>query len=223
MTWFIQLFDRVAAKWPELAHAHAATWLATDQLYFRKLKLYASSKADVFESNHVAKEVLSLPQETFWDLRVARELLFLLVDRWSELSQANRNQLIDRILAGPDQPSHCPDEKFPMLRDEFAWKYARYMEIQGCELTADRNERLADMTRGIPEWSDGWATSTVTERGPRVGWVRTDDEPDALVNIPVSQVVSRAREDLKRDFDSFTRPHSPIKNRCSSGPTQVVG
>jgi hypothetical protein len=221
VSWFIQLFDRMAAKWPELAHAHATTWLATDQFFFRKLKLYAFSKADVFEADHVAKEVLSLPQETFWDFHVARELLFLLVDRWREFSQANQNQLIDRILAGPDQHSHRSNEELPRLRDEFAARYARYLELQECELTADRSERLNDMIRSIPEWRDGWATSTVIERGSHGGWVGTDEKPDALVNIPVNQVVSRAREDLKRDFDSLTEKR-PFTGLVKANPRKAL-
>ena len=112
VTWFVQLFDRMAAKWPELANAHATTWPATDRFFFRKLKLYAFSKVDAFEADHVAEEVLSLDQVAFWDTDVVRELLYLLVDRWGEFSQENRNQLADRILTGPDQLSHWSDVSF---------------------------------------------------------------------------------------------------------------
>jgi hypothetical protein len=221
VTWFIQLFDRMAAKWPQLAHAHATTWPATDQFFFQKLKLYAFSKAGAFEADHVAKEVLSLAQETFWDIDVARELLFMLVDRWREFSQASRNQLTDRILAGPDQRAHCSDEEFPRLREEFAARYVRYLELQGCELTADRSVRLAEMIRGIPEWSDGWATSTVIERGSHGGLVGTDEKPDALMNLPVNEVVSRAREDLKRDFDSLTEKR-PFTGLVKANPRKAL-
>ena len=64
VTWFAQLFDRMVGKWPELAKAHATTWPATDQFFYRKLKLYAFSKADAFVADHVAEEVLSLDQKT---------------------------------------------------------------------------------------------------------------------------------------------------------------
>jgi hypothetical protein len=221
VTWFIQIFNRMAAKWPQLARAHATTWPATDQFFFRKLKLYAFSKADAFEAEHVAIEVLSLAQETFWDIHVARELLFLLVDRWAEFSHASRNQLTDRILAGPDKLSHWSKEEFPRLRDEFAARYARYLELQECELTVDRSERLTEMIRGIPEWSDGWATSTVTERGAYGGWVRTDEEPDVLMSLPANEVVSRAKEDLKRDFDSLTEKR-PFTGLVKANPRKAL-
>ncbi|OIQ96217.1 hypothetical protein GALL_217340 [mine drainage metagenome] len=221
VTLFVQLFDRMAAKWSELAHAHATTWPATDQFFFRKLKLYAFSKVDTFEADHVAEEVLSLDQETFWDIDVVRELLFLLADRWGELSQEKRNQLIDRILTGPDQLSHWSDEEFPGRRDEFAARYARYLELKDCELTADRSDWLAEMIRGISGWSDDWATSTVIERGSHVGWIGTDEKPDALMNLPVNEVISKAKEDLKRDFDSFTEKR-PFTGLVKANPRKAL-
>lgn len=221
VNWFVQLFDRMAAKWPKLANAHATTWPATDRFYFRKLKLYAFSKIAVFEADHVAEEVLSFDQESFWDINVARELLFLVADRWREFSQENRNQLSDRILMGPDQRPYWSDEEFHALRDQFAARYARYLELQGCELTADCSERLAEMIRGMPGWSEGWATSMVFERGSRGGWVGTDENPDALMDLPANEVVSRAKGDLKLDFDSLTE-RRPFTGLVKANPRKAL-
>lgn len=221
VAWFVKIFDRMAVKWPDLAKAHATTWSATDRFFFRKLKLYAFNKVDAFEANYVAEEVLSLDQEAFWDIHVARELLFMLVDRWREFSQKNQNQLIDRILTGPDQISHWPDEGFNELRNKFAARYARYLELQGCELTADRSERLGDMTKGILGWSDVWATSTVIERGSHAGWVSTDEKPDAVLDLPVNEIVSKAKEELKRDFGSFTEKR-PFTGLVKANPRKAL-
>ncbi len=221
VTWFIQLFDRLAAKWPELAHAHATTWPATDQFFFRKLKLYAFGKVEAFDADYVAKQILALDQEIFWDIDVVRELLFLLADRWKEFSQEQRNELTDRILAGPDRRPHWPNEEFHELRDQLAARYARYLELQDCELTADRSARLAEMIGRIPEWSDVWATSTVMERGSRMGWVGTDERPDALMDLPIEEVVPRAKEELKRDFGSFTEKR-PFTGLVKANPRKAL-
>ena len=221
VTWFTQLFDRMAAKRPELANAHATTWPATAPFFFRKLKLYAFSKIDVFDANHVAKEVLSLDQETFWDSDIARELLFLLVDRWGEFSLENRGQLTDRILMGPDRLSHWSDDEFLERRDRFAARYARYLQLQGCELTADQTERLAKIIKGISEWSDGWATSTVIEGGSHGGWVRTDETPDVVLNLPVNEVVAKAKEEMKRDFGSLTEKR-PFTGLVKTNPRKAL-
>lgn len=221
VAWFIKLFGRMAAKWPELAHAHATAWPTTDQFFFIKSKLFAFNKKDVFAADYVAEKVLSLTQETFWKIDVARELLFLLLDRWSEFSLTGRVQLTDRILEGPDQRPHWSDEEFPRLRDEVAARYARYLELHGCELTAARSKRLAEMIRGIPEWSDGWVTSTVTERGSYGEWGGTNEEPDALMNLSINEVVPRAREDLKRDFGSLIEKR-PFTGLVKANPRRAL-
>lgn len=208
LTLFVQLFDRIADRLPELAKAYAMTWQEADKYFYRKLKLYAFAKRNVFDANHAADGVLSFDQEAFWDNDVVRELLFLLADRWTDFSPDHRWQLTERILAGPDQREYWSDDKYPAIRDELAARYARYLELQGCPLSDDHRARLASITSGIPRWSDGWAISTVTKRGSHFGWVGTDETPDALLDLPVNEVVARAKEDLARDFGSFTEKRS---------------
>ena len=62
MTLYIQLLDRIAERRPDLANAHATTWPETDRYFFRKLKLYAFAKGEVFDAEHVAKAVLAVEQ-----------------------------------------------------------------------------------------------------------------------------------------------------------------
>ena len=204
MTLFIDLFDRLAAHDPDTALGHALTWPDDDKFFFRKLKLYAFSKTSLFAPNQVATRLLALDQAIFWDTDVSRELMFLIVDRWATFTDDERAALGNRILCGPEKAPYWSDKEYPGIRDEFAARYARYLELQGCALAEGQSARVAKMTSGIERWSDGWATSTVTQRGSRVGWVGTDEAPDAVMDIPVSEVITRAKEDLSRDFGSFT-------------------
>lgn len=221
MEWFVELLDRLSETRPDLAQAHATIWPETDRFFFRKLKLYVYSKKNVFDAEQVAKATLSFDQTAFWDIDVVRELLFLLVDRWAEFSQESQDRLIDRILDGPEQLSHWSDEEFPRFRDEFAARYARYLQLEGCALAADRSERLDSMIRGIPRWNDGWAISTVTERGSSVGFVGTDENPEAVLDLPVNEIVARAKDDLKRDFGSFTEKR-PFTGLVKANPRKAL-
>ncbi|CAI0955219.1 Uncharacterised protein [Serratia quinivorans] len=204
LVWFVQLFDRVAGKWPELANAHATTWPVAEPFFFRKLRLYAFSKTDVFRADRVAKEVLSLEQNGLWDTNTTRELLFLLVDRWEEFSQENQSRIIERILTGPVQLSYLSEEELPKEREVLAAKYARYLELHGCELATIYRDRLTAMIKRIPEWNDGWATSVVISWGSRSGWVRTDEKPDVILDLPANEIIPKVKEVLKREDDSFT-------------------
>lgn len=219
--WFIQLFDQMAATRPELAKAHAITWSATDPFFFRKLKIYSLNKENLFTADQAAEEILSFNPEEFWDIHTVRELLFFLCDRWRSFSQKNRNRLMDRILIGPDQPRHWSAGEFDRVRVELSARYARYLELQGCHLTGDQSRQVAEMIASIDKWHDARATSIVIERGSRSGWVGTDEKPDAILNLPASEVISRAKEDLKLDFDNFTEKR-PFVGLVKANPRKAL-
>ncbi len=149
---------------------------------------------------------------------MVRELLFALVDRWQDFTDTEKERLIERILSGPDQLSYWSDEVYPEHRDEFAARYGRYLELQGCQLPVAHAVRLLEIIIGLPRWDDGWVISTVTERRSRFGYVGTDEAPDAVLDLPVSEIVDKAKSDLERDFGSFTekRPFTGLVTRLQS-------
>lgn len=221
LTWFVPLVDRMAEKWPELTNAHVMLWPVTERFFFRKLKLYAFSKMKVFNADRVAEEILSLDYDGFWDTNVTRELLFLLTDRWQEFSLDNRNKIIERILEGPRQLSHCSDEEFPMLRDELAAKYARYLELKECELTEVHCERLTSIIKSIPDWDDGWATSVVISWGSQTDWVRTDEKPDVVISLPVNEIIPKIKEELRPEYGNFIRKR-PFTGLVKENPRKAL-
>ncbi|GAB5447944.1 SIR2 family protein [Gymnodinialimonas sp.] len=221
MAFFIELFNRLQVLHPALARGHAGTWPFADKFFFRKLRLFALSKPALFSADDVAETVLSLDDEVFWDTDVSRELLFLLVDRWASFSQAQQTLIGTKILEGPDQEEHWSAEDYPRFKSELVGRYGRYLELQGCSLTYDLSEKLARVVSGIENWSDGWATSTVTERGSHVGWVGTDETPDVIMNLPINEIVTRATADLQRDFDSFTEKR-PFTGLVKTNPRKAL-
>lgn len=221
LIWFVQLFDRVAEKWPELANAHVTTWPVTEPFFFRKLRLYAFSKTAVFGANRIAEEVLSIEQNSFWDTNITRELLFLLVDRWEEFPRENQNRIIERILTGPYQIPYLSEEELPKGREVLAAKYARYLELHGCELGTIYRDRLIAMIKRIPDWNDRWATSVVISWGSRSGWVSTDEKPDVISDLPVNEIIPKVKEVLKRDDDSFTR-RQPFVGLIKENPRKAL-
>ncbi len=52
--WFVRLFDRLAELRPDLARAHAICWPPDERFIFRKLKLYALNKKNLFKAEEVA-------------------------------------------------------------------------------------------------------------------------------------------------------------------------
>jgi hypothetical protein len=218
---FIEIFNKLSKLRPDLARSHGMQWDIGDKYFFRKLKLYALSMPTLFAPSEAADVIASTNQDSLWDPKVVRELLFLIVDRWSEFSNSAKKQMLQRLMKGPDQMPHWSDDEYKTWRYEFVARYVRYLELQGCELPQPYAQRLAKIIDGIPDWSDEWATSIASERGASGGWVRTDETPDAILDLPVNEVVGRAKEDSFRDFGSLTE-RRPFTGLVKANPRKAL-
>ena len=212
---FVHLFDLLSEKQPKIAESVASQWSESDAFFFRKFKLYALSKEQVFEASTAAETLLSFSQEAFWDRSVSRELLFLLVDRWSEFSMDHRHRLIDRILVGPDREAHWTEEVYAKRRSELAARYGRYLELNGCSVSDDQHNHLNSIIKKIPRWNDLWVQGAVSLSCSRTYSVHVDESPGSLLNAPVDQVIEQVMEELRSDDRSVEyRPFvGLIKNR----------
>ena len=190
---FIALFDRMVTLSPKLAMAHATLWDECDPYFFRKLKLYALSKHNVFDANDAARIIFSFDQKTFWDKKVVRELLFALVDRWVYFSEKNKQALAKRIVAGPDRMNHWSEEEYPIIRDQIVAKYGYYLRSNNCDFPDGLATSLTDIIAGIPDWTDDLATAMVMEHGVHGGLIERDITPDEIIDLPVNKIVDRAK------------------------------
>lgn len=202
--WFLNLVGRMSEQHPAVLRGHVEEWDHEDQSFFRKLKLFALNDKRLFDANEAATIVLMLGQNAFWDQKVVRELLFLMADRWSGFSPENKAALFDRMLAGPNKMGHWSDENYPKMRDRFAARYARWLELQGSRLTKEQSEQLAQIISGIQDWSDDWASSLVMEDGMRSFSITTDDDPGSILHAPIGQVIELAKAESGLDYRSHT-------------------
>jgi len=218
---FLELFAQMITHCPANARAHAIIWSAEEEYYFRKLKFFALNQIKLFEADEAAEIILTLNQESFWDTKVRRELLFLISDRWEDFSKANKIALTDRLLNGPDRMSHWSEEEYPDIKVTLACRYTRWLTLQGRDLSTDQTKQLNEKIYRLPEWNDGWASSIVTERYGRAGWVGIDETPDTIIDLPINEVIQRAKIDLQRDFDSFTDKR-PFTGLVKANPRKAL-
>jgi hypothetical protein len=218
---FLHLFDRLAVQSPSIARGHALTWPVDDRFFFRKFKIYALAKISLFDANEAACHILNFEQEVFWDSNNVRELLFLMSDRWTEFTTGNRQLLVERILNGPDQFTHWPEDEYEAIRARYASTYGRYLELQGCELCPEQSRKLSQIISGIENWNDGWAASIVKLHGSYTTWVGTDEAPDVLLSLPANEIIPRARNDLEREFRSFTEKR-PFTGLVKTSPRKAL-
>ena len=219
--WFLRLFNRLAEYGPEILRAHVITWPVNDEFLFRKLRVYALNRPELFDAEEAAETLLGLDEDSFWDTEVRRELLFLVHDRWDDFGNEHRRSLVDRLLGGPPRRDLWPEDEYPKVRDELAGRYSRWLTLQGLTLDGDQSELLDTIIDGIPEWNDGWASSIITKNSTTVGWIKTDETPDELLKLSDGEVVEKARADLRRDSGSFTN-RRPFTGLVKKNPRKAL-
>jgi hypothetical protein len=202
--WFLKLFVRIVSDEPMTARGYVATWPTNEKFYFRKLKLFALNQVELFGANEVVEILLAFPQESFWDHDLRRELLFLINDRWEGFSEVNKEALADRLLNGPDKMEHWSVEEYSVIRDETAYRYTRWLTLQGKGLPQKQAARLEQLLSELPEWSDDRVSSLAEEHFGTVRGIGTNEAPNTIIDLPVSKVVERAQAEYRRDFDNYT-------------------
>ena len=218
--WFLGLLARMAQQNSAVLRAYALTWSAEDEYFFRKLLLFALNHSALFEADEVADTLLRIDDSGFWDVDVARELLFLVNDRWGEFSERDRIALADRLLRGPPRSEAWTEEEFPAIRDELASRYTRWLVLQGRVLSDEQSRRLGDLIAAIPNWQDSWASGFVAEHGIRVGFVGVDESAAEIMDLPISRVAERAAE-LSRGREAFTR-RRPFSGLVTASPRKAL-
>ncbi len=215
-----ELFDRVVNKYHSFARKRVLTGAWEESFYFRKLKLYALSKSDLFNGIEAAEALLSLDLEVFWDKDVARELLFLIVDRWPKFSENNRKLIAERILSGPYQLSNETEEQYRLRSNKLVAIYCRYIQLKVSDLPQDINNRFDEIISIIPNWSDDWVTRFID-----IGIIFTSskvcEDPDELINLPDKEIIQKAR--AIKEQGNFNLPvKRPFKGLVQNNPRKAL-
>ncbi|MCG7935885.1 MAG: SIR2 family protein [Candidatus Thiodiazotropha taylori] len=202
--WFLKLFKRMVSNHPSIARAHSIIWPTDKKYFFRMLKLYALNHVELFTGDESVQIVLSLDQSCFWDINVRRELLYLIHDRWDEFSSYNKISIANRLLDGPNKRDGWSDDYYQKIKNELACTYTSWLILNGVDISEEQTTRLCNMVSRLDEWSDSRAKSFVIEHFGGSGWVKTDEKPDTIIDLPVNMVVEQVKTDHQREHGSFT-------------------
>ncbi len=219
--WFLKLFDRFVKHDPKSLRAHVIAWPENDEFFFRKLRLFALNRPELFDADEAAEELLGLHMDSFWDGEVRREFLFLIKDRWEDFENEHRRLLVDRLLEGPARGDDWSEEEYTRSRNLITCRYLKWLTLNGVTLYDDQSERLENIKHRIPGWNDSWACSIVTESGMQFGVVKFDEKPDELLDLPDGKVVGKAIAINGHGFRGFT-VKEPFKGLVEKYPRKAL-
>jgi hypothetical protein len=148
-------------------------------------------------------------------------LLHTLKDRWSTFDPEGRQRLERRIISGRAYPEGETEEEHRIQRRVEAATTLRWLEINGCELSATARERLKDLQQSIPEWRDTWAEGADRSSEGRAGTVVTQSDPSVLVDARLSDVADLAKDHTSEDWHNLTR-YEPFQGLVEKHPRRAM-
>ena len=215
--WFRKLLDKMARTRPDLVRTDLALWPEEDLYFFHGLRLYAWSFDSLFTGDEIAIGILSWSHEAFWDDFYRREFLHLLRKRWPEIPQEGLRLLEKRIIQGPLRRTDEPEELYVERRSLVSATILGWLIIHGCNLSEETHSILPTLRAGSPLWHPDLDKRADEPYGEvSGGWINSDEDPSALINAPVSEIIGLARANTSRSFENLTDylPFAGLVKQC---------
>lgn len=216
----IMLFDQLAASQPEEARRAVMHWPEKDPYFFDQLKVYAWRHPGLFDSSDIASGLLLLSEESFWGSRCRPELLKLLMEHWENLSSMLREQLVDRVLAGPSRALWSDDSAYQRYVFYAATPMLGWLDRQGCTLPTSAQIYLQQL-RQHNDWHPDLEIQAIERWQGQSGWVHTDKNPGVLLDAPVHQIIEIVKETSRSDYSELI-DYRPFNGLVKQRPLKAL-
>jgi hypothetical protein len=195
---FLTIFKQLIKIHPKLAKNHVLTWQTDRTEYFGILTLFTMNQGSLFSSDEVFDYLITLDNQVFWDSNVCRELLFLIMDRYSELSESQQKKLIDKLFSGP---KINPENGITVEEVTRATcRYIRRLQLGGVKINSIQQEKFEELSSTLPDWSDEWAQHITQIDNGGSYHVSTDESAGPLEKAPIDSIADLAIKVGTRDI-----------------------
>lgn len=221
--WFKTLFDRLVSLQPKKLKAHIETWPDSDRYIFSKFRFYAWNKRDLFSINEVCDSIKGLSPELFWSSRSARELLFLLKERWSEFSQEQIGQLCDEIFKGPDIRDDEESGEYQNRKNTEIVQLCLWLNKNSCAIPEEYLNQVLELKDTLKTWYDEWVD--LADRSPSatssVYGIATDEDISKLTHVPINEIINIAEQEPTRSLGERI-DYRPFQGLVKEYPRKAV-
>ncbi len=198
------IWECIASKNHERANRLALSWRDLPHLLTQRLYLYALAMQDIFTAREAALGVLALSHDVFWLSGAQVEIMRLLVGRWHEFSDEDRDALEARLAGGMPRDLFPADafeaeEEWESIRDSAVFKRLNRISAAGCELSAETLQLLRQISARHPKWEPGPG-----DRDDFMTWMGEgrhglDGHPELLADIADENILNEAMR-LQREM-----------------------
>jgi hypothetical protein len=196
---FQSLMDRLVVEAPELARAEIAHWPVTDRNIFARLRIWASSST-ITTPSEATEILLGFPDQLFWGSEHQRDLLYAIRDRWADFSAEERARFELRLRTtsfpwSDDTPKGKARAEAHYRLDRLHW-----LTSQGVTFSFDVAAEMAALRPIAEGWSERSGQEAADSHAPKVQSIDTDANPHVLNDVPISEILHRARQDGEADL-----------------------
>lgn len=205
---------------PELARAEIAHWPAGNHYIFARLRIWAAS-SPLTTPAEAAAILLGFPDEVFWGSDHQRDLLFAIRDRWPDFSDKDRVRIEERLRTTTYPWSDQTRGGKARAEAHYRLDRLHWLSSRGVAFSFDVAAEMV-VLRPIAE---DWTERSGQEAGdPHVGGVRsidTDADPRALDDVPISEILDRAKQAGQADLFDYVE-HRPFTGLAEKRPARAL-
>lgn len=218
---FRKLFDSLVEQDRDLALREVASWDSNDRFYFAKLFLYTAWLPKLLDPEMVAKRILAMPANIFWDSEHAREMLFALRANWPRFPERRRRAIERRIAAGPPSYEGESRKDYRARRGARAASWLRWLELNGRALSPAGSAQLQKLKAADPSWSDSWAAHADDSTSSWGGMISRVTDPQGLEKAPIASLLTLAAS-LSTDDHRQLKDYRPLDGMVEVAPLRAL-
>lgn len=206
---FTSLFSRLANLDAVRARHEFNSWPTTDDTIFARLRIWAAGNVKVVSPAGFGDVIDNISDDAFWDARHQRDLLFVLADRWKDLSEATRDSIERRLLSGPARWEGEEYDRFEERKASHALSRIHWLSKHGCKFGFNLDNITIALRSKAPKWKEEYVDEAAESLEGRSGFVKTNTDYGFLLKEPLSSTLARAKElsgrtnDLLVEADPF--------------------
>jgi len=218
---YVDLFKKLVEKNASAAKLEYLAWPIDDDSVFAVLRIWASGDQRLFSADEGGDILCLLSDYAFWYSRYQRDLLLALAKRWSDFSGRVKTKLGSRLLNGPPKLVAEEVDEYKERRAWWTLNRIEWLRSRGCEFDFDVNGESRKLRVIVPKWQPEYARKAADSLESRGGWVQTDTEPEALLKVPLSKVLDKAKELSGRNHELLV-DRDPFAGLASNRPMRAL-
>ena len=214
--YYASLFERLLKLNPTLAQAEIEKWDKDDDNFYARLRIWSCVLID----NDIGAVFSVISRQAFWNSSHQRDLLHTLKARWAEMPDVTRLAIEARILQGSERWEDETKKEYTKYRDRDILERLDWLKNNECFLSVATEKEMARLKKDNPEYTSEHAKDADKSLEGRGGWVSIDTEHSALLELPLADILPKAKEKMGRS-DSVLTEYDPFTGLCETRPARA--